>query len=189
MAKQNFNILYFSVVIIFLMFSLSYVFVPVYKIFCQVTGSGGYSAEFGDFLALYRNGNLFFLEEINYVKDLKYVYISFQTHVHDKLPLLFFSENTYIKIPVGKSTLVFFNLINFSEDTVVFSSTYNVIPTQVNSFFNKIQCFCFEDQVIEANQRVELPVFFSIDPTYLDDPTASKITNIILSYSIFKIII
>ena len=148
MLKKNFNILYFSIVIICLMFSLSYVFVPVYKIFCQVTGSGGYNAEFDDFKSLFNNGNLFFLTPNS--ANIKYVYISFQTHVHDHLPLLFFSENTYIKVPVGKSTLVFFNLINFAEEDIIFSSTYNVIPSQVNSFFNKIQCFCFEDQIIES---------------------------------------
>jgi len=169
------------------MFSLSYVFVPVYKIFCQVTGSGGYSAEFDNFKSLFNSGNLFFLTANNV--DIKYVYVSFQTHVHDNLPLLFFSENTYIKVPIGKSILVFFNLINFADEDIIFSSTYNVIPTQVNSFFNKIQCFCFEDQIIEAQQRVELPVFFSIDPLFIKDSSVCNITNIILSYSIFKVIL
>lgn len=169
------------------MFSLTYLFVPLYKIFCQAVGVGGYNPEINDFISLYQTGNLFATYDSNTI--VPYVNISFQTHIHDNLPLLFFSENSYLKVPIGKSVLIFFNLVNFSDETILFSSTYNVIPAQVNSYFNKIQCFCFEDQIIEPKQSVELPVFFCIDPSYVKDLNVSNITNIILSYSIFKITI
>lgn len=169
----------FSLIFIcLLMFTLTYVSVPLYKIFCQNFGLGG---------AVQVDTNLDVLLQNNLVSTNKYVNFWFNAQVHDKLPLTFYAENLNLKVYVGKSTLVFFNLYNYSNKDIFFSSTYNIVPYKAGLYFNKIQCFCFEDQIIEGRQSIELPILFYIDKQFLVDPTMQNINDIALSYSIFKI--
>lgn len=169
----------FSLVCIcLLMFTLTYISVPLYKIFCQNFGLGG---------AVQVDANLDLLLQNNLVSTNKYVNFWFNAQVHDTLPLTFYAENLNLKVYVGKSTLVFFNLYNYSNHDIFFSSTYNIVPYKAGLYFNKIQCFCFEDQIIEGRQSIELPILFYIDKQFLIDPVMGNINDIALSYSIFKI--
>ncbi len=169
---------YHLLLICLIMFTLTYISVPLYKIFCQNYGLGG-SIQYTD--------NVKQALQNTFVTTNKYVNFWFNAQVHDKLPLVFNCDNLNLKVYVGKSTLVFFNLYNYSSEDIFFSSTYNVVPYKAGLYFNKIQCFCFEDQIIEGKQAIELPVFFFIDNKFLYDPAMKNINNIALSYSIFKI--
>jgi cytochrome c oxidase assembly protein subunit 11 len=159
------------------MFTLTYVSVPLYKIFCQNFGLGG---------AVQTLKSLDISIQNNIAVN-KYVNFWFNAQVHDKLPLVFHAEDLNLKVCIGKSTLVFFNLYNYSSSDILFSSTYNIVPYKAGLYFNKIQCFCFEDQIIEGKQFIELPVFFFIDKGFLTDSSMKNINNVALSYSIFKI--
>lgn len=174
---KQFNYIYLILICI-LMFTLTYVSVPLYKIFCQNYGLGGAVQVY----------NGFDIElPLNTVKTNKYVNFWFNAQVHDRLPLTFYAEDLNLKVYIGKSTLVFFNLYNYSSSDIFFSSTYNIVPYKAGLYFNKIQCFCFEDQIVEGKQFIELPVFFFIDNEFLKDSGMKHVNNIALSYSIFKI--
>lgn len=86
----------------------------------------------------------------------------------------------------GESTLVFYKAKNPTNEPIIGVSTYNVTPAKVGTYFNKIQCFCFEEQCLEPGEEVELPVFFFIDPEMVRDPKTKDVTDMVLSYTFFK---
>ena len=86
----------------------------------------------------------------------------------------------------GETALAFFTAKNNSDKAVIGVATYNVIPSKAALYFNKIQCFCFEEQRLEPHEEIDMPVFFFIDPEMLDDPALGNINDIILSYTFFK---
>ena len=87
----------------------------------------------------------------------------------------------------GQSALAFYRASNTSDRPVTGVSTYNVTPNQAGYYFNKIQCFCFEEQKLRAGEEVDMPVFFYIDPEFAMDPKMKTIDNITLSYTFFKV--
>ena len=92
----------------------------------------------------------------------------------------------YSQIIPGETALAFYTVKNNSNKAIIGVATYNVIPSKAALYFNKIQCFCFEEQRLEPNEEIDMPVFFFIDPEILNDPALSSINNIILSYTFFK---
>lgn len=79
-----------------------------------------------------------------------------------------------------------FQAKNPTEKPIDGISTYNVIPFEAGQYFNKIQCFCFEEQRLNPNEEVDMPVFFYIDPEYLEDPFLENVNEIHLSYTFFE---
>lgn len=179
---------YTIIFVIILMFTLTYVSVPLYKLFCQTYALGGATAAV-DISKLQNKvistGGLLFKN--NGSSTEKYINLFFHAQVHDSLPLTFYSDQPSFKAFIGKCTLIIFKLYNHSDADIMFSSTYNVLPYKAGLYFNKVQCFCFEDQIIEGNSSIDLPVLFFIDPDFIHDSAMSNINNIVLSYSVFKI--
>ncbi|VDM73019.1 unnamed protein product [Strongylus vulgaris] len=86
----------------------------------------------------------------------------------------------------GETALAFYTARNPTDRPIVGISSYNLTPFQAAYYFNKIQCFCFEEQILNPGEQVDLPVFFYIDPDYANDPALEYLDNILLSYTFFE---
>ena len=86
----------------------------------------------------------------------------------------------------GETTLAFFTAKNRSDRDVTGVATYNVQPNKAGSHFNKVQCFCFEEQRLRAGEEVDMPVFFYVDPDFLDDRSLRSCSTLTLSYTFFR---
>lgn len=155
---------------------VSYASVPLYKIFCQVSGYGGTTQVADEQKA----------REIRPVKDSKLLTVYFTSNTHDTLPWTFKPIQNNIRVQPGETALAFYNVKNNSKNNITGVATYNVYPPKAGIYFNKIQCFCFEEQRLQGNEELEMPVFFFIDPEILDDPAMKTVNHITLSYTFFK---
>lgn len=126
------------------------------------------------------------LNNLRPVKNGRPLTIEFTSSVHDSCPMKFTPCQNNVKIIAGETALAFYTCKNLSPHPITAVSTYNVYPPQAGRYFNKVQCFCFEEQRILGNEEVDLPVLFYIDPEFYDDAGAEGICDITLSYSFFK---
>lgn len=93
-----------------------------------------------------------------------------------------------IKVVPGETALAFYTATNQTNEPIIGISTYNVVPFEAGQYFNKIQCFCFEEQMLNPNEQVDMPVFFYIDPEFAEDPKMENVNEIVLSYTFFQAI-
>jgi cytochrome c oxidase assembly protein subunit 11 len=91
-----------------------------------------------------------------------------------------------IKVYPGDTALTFYLAHNLSSETITGIATYNIMPAKAGVYFNKIQCFCFEEQRLGPHEEIDMPVFFFIDPEICNDPAMDNTTSITLSYTFFK---
>lgn len=153
------------------MVGASYAAVPLYEIFCQVTGYGGttQTAEVAP----------------DKILDRKMT-IRFNADVDRKLPWKFAAVQDRVEVRVGENALAFYHARNTSDRAVVGTATFNVTPLKAGQYFNKIECFCFTEQRLEAGGEVDMPVSFFVDPAIADDPNLNDVTEITLSYTFFQ---
>ena len=112
--------------------------------------------------------------------------ITFNASVSDVLPWKFVPQQREVRVLPGETALAFYKATNKSSEDIVGVATYSVTPGQVAPYFSKIQCFCFEEQRLNAGETVDMPVFFFIDPDFVKDPAMSRIDTITLSYTFFS---
>lgn len=159
-----------------LVFGLSYASVPLYKVFCQMTGFGGTTQ-----VATVEQAR-----KIEPVEGGNLIQIYFSSNVHSTMPWRFVPTQRTIKVVPGETALAFYTVKNKSDKAVTGIATYNVHPPKAGLYFNKIQCFCFEEQRLNPQEEIDMPVFFFIDPEFANDPAMENVTNITLSYTFFK---
>jgi len=147
--------------------------VPLYDLFCRVTGYGG-TPRIGGGEA-----------PSTAVQQQRRVTVYFNADKGPDLPWSFRPAQRSVTVPMGEQTLAFYEAVNRADHPVVGRAVYNVTPFKVGSYFSKIQCFCFEEQTLEPGERVEMPVSFYVDPAMLDDADAAGVTQITLSYTFF----
>jgi cytochrome c oxidase assembly protein subunit 11 len=152
------------------MVGLAYASVPLYRIFCQVTGYGGTTqrAEIGSDVILDREMKVRF--------DANTAGIDWD----------FAPVETEIRVKVGETRLAFYEATNHASHTVTGTATFNVTPLQAGAYFNKIDCFCFTEQTLKAGETAQMPVSFYIDPAIADDPEMDGVGTITLSYTFFE---
>tara|TARA_B100001113_G_scaffold3371_1_gene2829 strand:- start:94 stop:561 length:468 start_codon:yes stop_codon:yes gene_type:complete len=146
--------------------------VPLYNLFCRVTGYGGTTS---------------FSENVSTITLDKDIKIQFNADVNDSINWLFEAPPD-IDFKIGENKLVEYKATNLSSETTLGTATFNVLPEKVGPYFIKTQCFCFEKQTLEPNQTVKMPVVFYIDPSITEDPSMTDIDTITLSYTFFKYI-
>ena len=153
------------------MVGASYAAVPLYEIFCKVTGYGGttQTAEVAP----------------DKILDRKMT-IRFNADVDRKLSWKFAAVQDRVEVRVGENALAFYRASNTSDHAVVGTATFNVTPLKAGQYFNKIECFCFTEQRLEAGGEVDMPVSFFVDPAIADDPNLNDVTEITLSYTFFQ---
>ena len=113
--------------------------------------------------------------------------MQFNADVNDSINWSFQAPKD-ITFKIGENKLVKYQATNLSDITSSGTATFNVLPEKVGPYFIKTQCFCFEKQMLEPNQTVEMPVVFYIDPSIVEDPGMADIDTITLSYTFFKYI-
>ncbi|XP_066444117.1 cytochrome c oxidase assembly protein COX11, mitochondrial [Eleutherodactylus coqui] len=119
------------------------------------------------------------------VKD-RVIRIEFNADVHASLQWNFRPQQSEIYLVPGETALAFYKAKNPTDKPVIGISTYNVIPYEAGQYFNKIQCFCFEEQRLNPHEEVDMPVFFFIDPEFAEDPRMMTVEHIMLSYTFFE---
>ena len=107
-------------------------------------------------------------------------------HPQKKILRFFFEPVTkVITTQLGKNELIFFKAINHADEELTGTATFNVTPLLAAQYFNKIECFCFEEQVFAPGQEVEMPVSFFIDPAIIHDKSVKDLKEITLSYTMY----
>ena len=153
------------------MLMLAYASVPLYKIFCQVTGFGG-TTQVAEVLPT----------------DIRerVVKVEFDTNVDSKLNWKFKADQQAMKVKVGENGLASYTVKNNSDKPMIGIASYNVTPLKAGQYFNKVYCFCFEEQTIAAGAEVHFPVSFFIEPTFDDDGYMDDVNTITLSYTFYE---
>ena len=146
--------------------------VPLYNLFCRVTGYGGTTS---------------FSANISNITLDKDITLQFNADVNDSIDWSFTAPQD-VTFKIGENKLVEYEATNLSNVSSSGTATFNVLPEKVGPYFIKTQCFCFEKQTLEPNQSVKMPVVFYIDPSITDDPGMADIDTITLSYTFFKYI-
>lgn len=154
------------------MFLLAFASVPLYRMFCSVTGYGGTTQE---------------AKAAPAVQGTKEIIVQFNTDIDPNLPWKFKPVQHQVKVRTGEQKLIFFSAENLTDHTIKGMATYNVSPDSVGVYFNKIQCFCFDQQTLKPNEKVTMPVTFYVDPEIEKDPYLRNIKTITLSYTFFKV--
>ena len=153
------------------MFSMAYASVPLYNLFCKVTGFGGTTQ-----VALEGSAH----------KGVRNYIVQFDANTDSDLPWSFKPEQRQISVKSGENTLIFFSAENIGSEPITGTATFNVTPDKVGKYFNKIECFCFKNQTLHPHQKISLPVSFFIDPEIENDSETREVKTITLSYSFFK---
>ena len=162
---------------------VAYASVPLYRIFCQATGFGGTPKK-------HSGGD----EDTGYdlpkdpwsLKGNRPLKVTFNTDVSQALPWSFKPAQKFVNVLVGQTSLAFFEATNHSSEPIIGVATYNVVPNEAGAYFNKIQCFCFDEQRLLPGETVDMPVFFYIDPEFLEDRRMRRLETMTLSYTFFK---
>lgn len=169
------------------MVGLTYASVPLYRMFCQATGFGGTIKEGRSVEEKLKARREDINEDLEKAAAKRELTITFSANVADGLEWKFVPTQRAVKVHPGQSTLAFYTVENLSKRAITGVSTYNVAPQQVGQYFNKVQCFCFEEQRLRPGEKIDMPVFFYIDPEYATDSRVDNINNITLSYTFFKV--
>lgn len=154
------------------MVMLSFAAVPLYRLFCAVTGFGGTTQQ-----------------AVRAPEDIspRQITVSFVANTDKGLPWKFVPNRPTMKVRIGESALMSYRSENNASRDITGMATYNVTPHEAGKYFNKVHCFCFEKQTLKAHQKVNMPVSFFIDPAILDDAKLRHLTNITLSYTFFNV--
>jgi cytochrome c oxidase assembly protein subunit 11 len=156
------------------MLLLTFASVPIYNLFCKVTGFAGTTKR----------------EEVGRLEKKKgerTIVVEFDANTQPDLPWRFFPKQRRVSLIPGENVMVFYESENISNKDIIGTSVYNVTPNKAGQYFVKIQCFCFEEQLLKAGQKVLMPVSFYIDPDIEKDENMEGVDVITLSYSFFKV--
>jgi len=153
------------------MVGLAFASVPLYRMFCQVTGYNG-TVQLGGGAAPGAGDAV--------------VTIRFNANTQPNLPWRFMPEQGATSLRVGEEAMAFDSAANLSNAPVTGVATYNVTPEVVGKYFHKTACFCFEQQTLAAGQQVDMPLAFWVDPKMMQDPNTRDIRTITLNYSFFR---
>lgn len=170
-ARKNRNVGLMAAGAALAMLGLGYASVPLYRLFCQVTGYGG-TTQRAD------------ADKLAGVKVAgKMIRVRFDANTAPGLPWMFKPQQVTQDLRIGERKIATFEAKNLSGRPITGTAIFNVSPEQAGKYFNKIQCFCFTEQKLVPGQDVRMPVIYYVDPAILDDPGANNIEEITLSYT------
>ncbi len=165
-----------------IMVGASFAAVPLYRIFCQVTGFGGTTQVAGQVAGQVAARSAAGAA----AQDSRVITVSLLGNVNSKLPWTFEPATRKVSLRVGESALVFYRATNRSSEAVAGVATFNVTPHKAGPYFAKVQCFCFTKQTLKPGETVDMPVTFFIDPDIEKDRGLNDVTDIALSYTFFR---
>jgi len=171
-AKRHLRVAVYSAILPIVMLGMAYAAVPLYQMFCQVTGFAGTTQRAS--------------EAPDTILDRK-ITIRFDSNIAGGLKWKFNPEKTYLDVKIGEQKLAFYKAENISDTPVTGTASFNVAPASAGRYFSKIECFCFQEQTLKAGEAVEMPVSFFVDPEIMDDSDARHLTHITLSYTFYPV--
>jgi cytochrome c oxidase assembly protein subunit 11 len=157
-------------VLVAAMVGAAYAAVPLYRLFCEATGFDGTPR-------VASKPSQMMLDRT--------VTVRFDANVGPGLAWRFEPVEKTMSVRIGENVLAFYRATNLSDRPLHGMATYNVFPEQAAPFFNKLECFCFKEQVLEPGESVEMPVSFFIDPHIVSDKDAGSTTHLTLSYTFY----
>jgi cytochrome c oxidase assembly protein subunit 11 len=170
LARRHTRVAFACGIFVASMVGAAYAAVPLYDWFCRTTGFGGTP--------------LVATVAPEKITDRR-ITVSFDANVAPGLDWSFAPELRSVEITVGETKLAHYVAQNHWSTATVGTATFNVSPPQAGAYFNKLQCFCFTEQRLEAGERMDMPVAFFIDPAIENDPELKSLKNITLSYTFF----
>ena len=153
------------------MVALSFAAVPLYGVFCRATGFGGTTQRTA--------------QAATHMLDRK-IEIRFNTDVNGDLPWVFKPNQRSVTLKVGETGMATFHAHNDSGEPVIGTAVYNVTPEKAGLYFDKIQCFCFSQQLLRPQESADLPVAFYVDPAIANDRNLDDVSVITLSYTFYR---
>ena len=153
-----------------LMLGLSFAAVPLYDLFCRVTGFGGTTQ--------------FSKEPPKMVLD-KVVSVRFDTNVNN-LTWDFKAKSNVIDVKVGQVNKIEFEVENYGDDTTYGVASFNVSPASFGKYYSKLGCFCFEKQTLDPGEKASYTLVFYLDPELVNDPKTSRVEDVTMSYTFFS---
>lgn len=169
-GKRNRLVMVSCVGVVAGMTALSFAAVPLYDLFCRVTGYGGTTQVAA--------------ESSDVIID-RTIRVRFDASMNSSLEWRFQPVQREVSMKIGETAVAFYRAENRSESVTTGTATFNVTPLKVGKYFNKIECFCFTEQQLEPGQAVDMPVTFFVDPEMINDANLDDVTTITLSYTFF----
>ena len=152
--------------------ALAFASVPLYDLFCRVTGYGGTTQQAAS------ASDVILDRTIN---------IRFDGSLSSGMSWEFKPSQTEMTVRIGETALAFYEAYNPTDRPIAGQASYNVFPFTAGGYFNKIACFCFTEQVLQPGERIQMPVTFFVDPEIVDDPDGKFVEEITLSYTFYEI--
>ncbi|MBV2142568.1 cytochrome c oxidase assembly protein [Falsochrobactrum sp. TDYN1] len=154
------------------MVGAAYASVPLYRIFCQVTGYGGTTQR---------------VEQYSDTILDKTIKVRFDANTANGLPWDFKPVQREVTVRIGETTMIKYEARNMFSGPTYGRASFNVAPGRAGAYFNKVECFCFTDTTLQPGEDMEMPVVFFVDPEFVNDPDLKDVKTITLSYTFFPI--
>jgi len=177
---KNKTALYYMMSIALFFLGLGFWSVPLYRAFCESVGMGD-STQLG-----LRGHDASKVETMEPIYEHPIV-VRFKASTTAGLPWKFTPCQESIIVYPGETALAFYTATNTTNEPIIGVSTYNLIPYEIGMYFNKIQCFCFEEQILNPGESVDMPVFFFIDPDVDEDPNCFNMEAVALNYTFHRV--
>ena len=153
------------------MLAVAFASVPLYRAFCAATGFDGTTQR----------------AEVAPGAIAGQIGVRFDANINAALPWKFYPEQETVRIHPGAKTTIFYDAENMAARSTTGQAVFNVSPAQAGLYFNKIACFCFNEQILKAGEKARMPVVFFVDPKIRTDPATRDIDEITLSYTFYPV--
>ena len=171
MDKKKKTIFYLAFLVIF-MTSASFLSVPFYNWFCKVTGYGGATN-------VAQKESDIILEKV--------ISVRFDASLEKGLEWEVKPVQRNMTLNLGETGLAFYEAYNPTDKPIAAQASFNVVPFSVGNFFNKIECFCFTEQILQPGEKIKMPVSFYVDPDLINNLESKNVTSVTLSYTFYEI--
>ena len=172
LSKKNNNALFWAFVVVFFMLGLSFASVPLYDLFCRVTGYAGTVQR-----ATLAPGS---------TGQYNNIQIRFDSNISPDLNWEFKAPKQEIIVQPGVQEIIYYTAKNLSDKASTGTAVFNVSPPKAGSIFMKVDCFCFVKQTLNPGEEVKMPVSFYVDPSINDDENTKNLKEITLSYTFYN---
>ena len=174
--RQNLKVGLYAFLGALFMLGMGYAAVPLYDLFCRVTGFGGTTQQASE-------ADAAIAERMAAVAGAPAISIRFDASIARGMPWEFKPVQSTDTVRIGQRDLAFYTAKNNSDRPITGTATFNVEPEQAGIHFNKIQCFCFTEQTLQPGEEVRMPVLYFIDPAAIEDESMQGVEQITLSYT------